>query len=46
MHHRDAKQCNKTLALAIEPSILVNSTDMSWQRVYLPLKSYIIDVVD
>jgi hypothetical protein len=27
--HGGAKQHNETLALALEPSILVNSTDMS-----------------
>jgi hypothetical protein len=46
MLHRGAMQCNMTLALALEPSILVNSTGMSRQRVYLPLMSYIIDVDD
>jgi hypothetical protein len=34
------------LALALEPNIMVNSTGMSWQRVYFSLKSYIIDVDD
>jgi hypothetical protein len=37
-------QCNETLALALEPSILVNSISMSWQLVFLPLKSYVVDV--
>jgi hypothetical protein len=46
MHHWGAKQWNETLALALEPSILVNSTDMSWQHVYLPLKSYVVDIGD
>jgi hypothetical protein len=46
MHHEGAKQSNKTLALALKPSILVNSTGMSWQRVCLPLKSYVVDVDD
>jgi hypothetical protein len=46
MHHGGAKQRNETLALALKPSILINSTGMSWQRVYLPLKSYIVDVDD
>jgi hypothetical protein len=34
------------LALALESNILVNSTDMSWKRVCLPLKSYDVDVDD
>jgi hypothetical protein len=46
MLHGGAKQRNETLALALEPSILVNSTDMSWQHVCLSLKSYVIDVDD
>jgi hypothetical protein len=46
MHHGDAKQCNGMLALALEPSISVNSTSMSWQRVCLPPKSYVIVDVD
>jgi hypothetical protein len=46
MHHGAAKQCNKTLALAVESSILMNSTSMSWQRVCFPLKSYVVDVDD
>jgi hypothetical protein len=46
MHHIGAKQCNRTFALALELNIMVNSTDMSWQCVCLPLKSYIIDVDD
>jgi hypothetical protein len=44
MVHGGSKQHNKTLALALEPNIMVNSTDMSLQRVCLPLKSYIVDV--
>jgi hypothetical protein len=32
------------LALALESNIMVNSTGMSWQRVCLPLKSYIVNV--
>jgi hypothetical protein len=48
MRHRGAKQCNELLVLALEPSILVNSISMSWQRVCLPLKLHviIIDVDD
>jgi hypothetical protein len=46
MLHRGAKQCIGMVALALEPNIMVNSTGMSWQRVCLPLKSYIIDVDD
>jgi hypothetical protein len=45
MLHGGAKQCNKMLALSLEPSILVNSTSMSLQCVCLPLKSHIV-VVD
>jgi hypothetical protein len=44
MLHGGAKQRNETLALALEPSILVNSSGMSWQRVYLPLKFHVIVV--
>jgi hypothetical protein len=32
------------LALALESNIMVNSTGMGWQRVCLPLKSYIVNV--
>jgi hypothetical protein len=46
MHHGGAKQHNGMLALALEPSISVNSTDMSWQCVYLPLKSYVVVDID
>jgi hypothetical protein len=46
MLHRGAKRCIRTLALALELNIIVNSTSMSWQHVCLPLKSYIIDVDD
>jgi hypothetical protein len=46
MLHRGAKQCIGTLALVLEPNIMVNSTSMSWQCVCLPLKSYIVDVDD
>jgi hypothetical protein len=46
MLHGGAKQHNRTLALALEPNIIVNSTGMSWQRVCLPLKSDIVDVDD
>jgi hypothetical protein len=46
MLHGGAKQRNRTLALTLEPNIMVNSTDMSWQRVCLPLKIYIVDVDD
>jgi hypothetical protein len=44
MLHGGAKQHNETFALALEPNILVNSTYMSWQRVYLMMKSYAVDV--
>jgi hypothetical protein len=46
MLHGGAKLRNEMLALALEPSILVNSTNMSWQRACLPLKSHVIDVHD
>jgi hypothetical protein len=46
MHHGGNKQHNDTFLLALQPSILVNSTSMSWQRVRLPLKSYVINVDD
>jgi hypothetical protein len=46
MLHGGAKQRNMMLALALEPNIMVNSTNMSWQCVCLPLKSYIVDVDD
>jgi hypothetical protein len=46
MHHGGAKQRNETFALALEPSILVNSISMSWEHVCLPLKSYVVDVDD
>jgi hypothetical protein len=39
-----AKQHNEMLALALEPTILVNSTGMNWQCIYLPLKSHVVDV--
>jgi hypothetical protein len=42
MLHGGAKQRNGTLALALEPNIMVNSSGMNWQHVFLPLKSYII----
>jgi hypothetical protein len=44
MLHKDAKHCISMLALALEPNIMVNSIGMSWPRVCLPLKSYIVDV--
>jgi hypothetical protein len=46
MIHRGAKQHIRSLALAMEPNIMVNSTDMNWQHVCLSLKSYIVDVDD
>jgi hypothetical protein len=46
MHHEGVKKRNETLTLALEPSVMVNSTGMSWQRVCLSLKSYVIDVDD
>jgi hypothetical protein len=44
MLHEGAKQRIGMLALALEPNIMANSIGMSWQRVCLPLKSYIVDV--
>jgi ABC-type dipeptide/oligopeptide/nickel transport system ATPase subunit len=46
MLHGGAKQRIGMLALALEPNIMVNSTGLSWQRIFLPLKSYLIDVDD
>jgi hypothetical protein len=46
MHHGGAKQRNEMLALALEQSIVVNSTSMSLQRICLPLKSYVLDADD
>jgi hypothetical protein len=46
MVHRGAKQRNRTLVLALEPNMRVNSTNMSCQRVCLLLKSHIVDVDD
>jgi hypothetical protein len=46
MLHGGAKQGIRMLVLALKPNIMVNSTDMSWQLVYLPLKSYIFYVDD
>jgi hypothetical protein len=44
--HRGAKKHNEIFALALEPSILVNSISMSWQHVCLPLKPYVVDIDD
>jgi hypothetical protein len=44
--HGGAKYCNGMLTLALEPNIMMNSTSMSCQCVYSPLKSYIVDVDD
>jgi hypothetical protein len=46
MLHGYVKQRIETLALAMKPNIMVHSTSMSWQRVYLPLKLHILDVDD
>jgi hypothetical protein len=46
MLHGGTKQHIGTLALALEPNIMVNSIGMSWQRICLSLKSYIVDVDD
>jgi hypothetical protein len=44
--HRGARQHIEMLALALEPSTMVNSTGMRWRDVSLPLKSYSVDVGD
>jgi hypothetical protein len=44
MLHRGVKQRIETLSLALEPNIMVNSSGMNWQRVCLPLKSYVVDI--
>jgi hypothetical protein len=46
MLHEGAKQYNRTLVLALEPKIMVYSTNMSRQCVCLPLKLYIVDIDD
>jgi hypothetical protein len=46
MLHGGARQRIGTLALALEPNIMVNSTGISWQHVCLPLKSYVVNVDD
>jgi hypothetical protein len=46
MLHGGVKQHIGTLALTLESNIMVNSIGMSWLRVCLPLKSYIVDVDD
>jgi hypothetical protein len=46
MLHGGIRQRIGTFALALEPNIRVHSTSMSWQHVYLPLKSYLVDVDD
>jgi hypothetical protein len=46
MLHGGARQRNGTLALALKSNIMVNSTNISWHHVCLPLKSYVIDVDD
>jgi hypothetical protein len=46
MLHGYVKQRIETLALALKPNIMVNSTSMSWQHVSLPLKSYIVHIDD
>jgi hypothetical protein len=45
MLHGGAKKRIRMLTLALEPNIMMNSTNMSRQRVCLPLKSYIVDDV-
>jgi hypothetical protein len=46
MLHEGANQRIGMLALALEPNIMVYSTGMSYLRVRLSLKSYIVDVDD
>jgi hypothetical protein len=46
MLHGGAKHRNITVALALEPNIMVNSNGIRWQCVCLPMKSYIVDVDD
>jgi hypothetical protein len=46
MLHEGAKQRIWTLALVLQPNIMVNSTSMSWQHVCLPLKLYLVDIHD
>jgi hypothetical protein len=46
MLHGGARQRIGTLALDLEPNIMVNSTGISWQHVCLPLKSYVVNVDD
>jgi hypothetical protein len=46
MLHEGAKQCIWTLALVLQPNIMVNTNGMSWQHVCLPLKSYLVDIDD
>jgi hypothetical protein len=46
MLHGGAKQHIRTLALALQPNIMMNSISMSWQRICLPLMSYVVDVDD
>jgi hypothetical protein len=38
--------CNETFALALEPSIMMNNTGMSWQHVRLALKNICVDIDD
>jgi hypothetical protein len=45
MHHGGGKR-NETLALALEPNILVTHTGMNWQCAYLLLRTYVIVDVD
>jgi DNA-directed RNA polymerase subunit N (RpoN/RPB10) len=46
MLHGGAKKRIDTLALALESSILVNSTGMSWQHVCLSLKLQVVVIDD
>jgi hypothetical protein len=46
MHHGGAKQHDEMLLFALEISILVHSTIMSWECVYSLLRTYVVVVVD
>jgi hypothetical protein len=46
MFYGGAKKHIGMLALALEPNIMANNTRMSWQRVCLLLKSFLVDVDD
>jgi hypothetical protein len=43
---RRCQAAHQDACIGLELNIMVNSTSISWQRVCLPLKSYIVDVDD